>query len=74
MEETVLNITGMSCTACAKRIEDTLNTQRGVLSAVVNFWKKNVEIAYDEAITDVPTLQRSIKELGYELTEESMVE
>jgi Cu+-exporting ATPase len=73
MKEKVLNITGMSCTACAMRIEKALNDEHGVNYAVVNFWKKNVEITYDETLTTIPTLQTAVQAIGYELTEEEGV-
>jgi len=36
-EKTVINLTGMTCTACAGRIEKSLQQAEGVLSAQVNF-------------------------------------
>jgi len=37
LETTDLNITGMSCAACARRIERQLGRTPGVVAATVNF-------------------------------------
>jgi len=74
MKETTFNILGMSCTSCAKRIEASLSDEHGVQTAAVNFDAKNVHITYDESLTDAPTLQTIIKNIGYDATDEGMVD
>ena len=56
----IVNIEGMSCNHCAKRVEDGLKALDNVKSVKVNLEKKNATITYKNEIKNV------INELGYE--------
>lgn len=61
-----LNIEGMSCTACAASIERKLASMDGVEKATVNFATEKANIDYDTEKTDLQTMIKAIKELGYD--------
>lgn len=60
-----LNITGMTCAACAIRIEKGLNKLEGVTEANVNFAMEKASITYDPAKVDIRRLEEGIEKLGY---------
>jgi len=60
-----LPITGMSCAACARRIERSLSKQAGVRKAGVNFATSRATIEYDPQATGVGQLIETVKEVGY---------
>lgn len=66
-----LKITGMSCAACAARIEKGLNKLEGVKQANVNFAVEKATVEYDDNLTDLGKFQETIKKLGYGVIKES---
>jgi len=63
--QTTLQITGMTCAACANRIERGLKKLEGVTSANVNFALEKASITYDPAKLSVAQLEQTIEKLGY---------
>lgn len=61
-----LPITGMTCAACANRIEKRLKKQSGVENALVNFATERATINYDRQATNVENLIQTIRETGYD--------
>lgn len=64
-KQSTLQITGMTCAACANRIEKGLNKMEGVSSANVNFALEKANVTYDPAKVDRKNLEETIKKLGY---------
>ncbi len=64
-----LPIEGMTCTACASRIERVLNRTEGVESAIVNFATNRATIQFDPALTDQSHLVSRISDIGYSVPE-----
>lgn len=62
-----LAIEGMSCAACATRIEKVLNRLPGV-TAQVSFAGERAEIDYLPGLADPPTLIRQVEKAGYTAT------
>lgn len=60
-----LKISGMSCAACAARIERGLSKQGGVVSAAVNLATERVMLEYDDAVVSIGRLAETIEALGY---------
>ena len=60
-------ILGMSCAACAARVDKTLNQQPGVCQAAVNYAAATALVEYDPAKTSPETLQHAVQEAGYDL-------
>ncbi len=69
-KETSLQISGMTCAACATRIEKGLNKLAGVESATVNLALEKSAITYDPAQIKVEDIQNKIKDLGYDIVTE----
>jgi Cu+-exporting ATPase len=65
-ERVDLPITGMTCAACARRIERKLKKVRGVRAAGVNFATSRATVEYDPQATGVRELIGAVKEVGYD--------
>jgi Cu+-exporting ATPase len=65
-----LPIEGMTCSACALRIEKTLNRLPGV-HANVNFASEKARVEFDEARTQPEELVRSIEKTGFHVIPQS---
>lgn len=62
-----LPIEGMTCAACAARIEKNLNKLPGV-EAAVNFANEKALVNYDESQVDTGTLIKAIEKAGFHVT------
>ncbi len=67
MNKDTFHLGGMSCAACASRIEKTLNGCSGVESASVNFANATARVEYDATICSPKSLQEAVRAAGYEL-------
>jgi Cu+-exporting ATPase len=65
IERADLPIEGMTCAACANRIEKRLTKQPGVASASVNFATKVATVKYDAAATGPEQLAKAVDAIGY---------
>lgn len=65
-----IKISGMSCAACAARIEKGLSRVEGVKSAAVNFAVEKATVEYDENIVNAEMLDDVIRNLGYDVIRE----
>jgi Cu+-exporting ATPase len=70
--QTSLQITGMTCAACANRIEKGLNKLEGVTEANVNFAMERATVTYDPSKVDVSRVEESIQKLGYGTAKEAV--
>ena len=62
-----LKIAGMTCAACASRIEKGLAKVAGVEKAAVNFAAEQASVSYDPAQTNLPALAQKVHDLGYQV-------
>ncbi|WP_126427116.1 heavy metal translocating P-type ATPase [Brevibacillus marinus] len=69
-KQTTLQISGMTCAACANRIERGLTKLDGVTSAHVNLATEKAKVTYDPQKIDVRALQAAIQKLGYDTVNE----
>ncbi|MEC0231850.1 heavy metal translocating P-type ATPase [Paenibacillus alba] len=60
-----LQITGMTCAACANRIEKGLKRLEGVAEVNVNFALEKASITYDPGRIKVADMEGKIQDLGY---------
>lgn len=60
-------VTGMSCAACAARIDRTLRGCAGVHGATVNYASATATVEYDPLRCTPEMLKKSIRQAGYEL-------
>ena len=70
MQKGNLQIQGMTCAACAKRIERITKKLDGVSSSIVNFSTEKLLIEFDENKVSIPKIQEAVSEAGFELKEE----
>lgn len=68
-KETVLQILGMHCTACAQGIESGLKRLDGVIDASVNFATKEAIVKYVEEKVTLEKIKATVKRGGYEAVE-----
>lgn len=61
-----LNISGMTCAACATRIEKGLQKVPGVIQAHVNLALETGSVEYDASQASVADLIRQVEKLGYQ--------
>lgn len=64
MKKVVLNIEGMTCSACSNGLEKYLNKQKGVISASVNLVMATALIEYEDNLS-IKDLNRFVKEAGF---------
>lgn len=70
LKETNLQISGMTCAACAIRIEKGLNKLEGVETASVNLALEKSAIKYDPTKINIEDIQNKVKDLGYGIVTE----
>jgi Cu+-exporting ATPase len=59
-------VVGMSCAACATRIQRKLGKSEGVEDAVVNYGTEQATVVFDPARTDAAQLVEAIRAAGYD--------
>ncbi|WP_407643467.1 heavy metal translocating P-type ATPase [Cohnella endophytica] len=64
-EQASLQITGMTCAACANRIEKGLNKLEGVSQATVNLALETAQVHFRSDSVSVPDLIKKVEQLGY---------
>lgn len=61
----IIQIEGMSCAACALKIEKNLEKIPGVKEAMVNFATEKATVEYDPAVATAQQFEETVKKLGY---------
>lgn len=64
-------INGMTCQACASRIEKVLNKKDFVQTASVNFASEEAQVVFDDSRTDAAALAEIIAKAGFEAVEKT---
>ncbi|AXN40995.1 Cu(2+)-exporting ATPase [Peribacillus butanolivorans] len=70
IKETSMQISGMTCAACATRIEKGLNRMEGVEEATVNLALEKSVITYDAEKLSTQDFEKKIQDLGYDVVKE----
>lgn len=65
--ESQFQITGMTCAACATRIEKGLKKMEGVEEANVNLALEKAMVKYDSTATTPSDIQKKVRDLGYDI-------
>lgn len=65
MKKQLLDITGMSCSACSSRIEKVVNRMQGVEQMSVNLLKNNAHVTFDESVVYEKAIIARIEKLGF---------
>ena len=71
MTRDVLVIKGMTCAACAKRIEKAVGKMEGAVDASVNFATEKLTVEYDERVLSLSAVKDKVIEVGYDITDEA---
>lgn len=71
MDNQVLNIRGMTCAACAQRIEKTVRKLSGIEQASVNLASEKLFVSYDENSLSLTTIKDAVAKIGYEVVEKT---
>ncbi|MDP4164697.1 MAG: heavy metal translocating P-type ATPase, partial [Bacillota bacterium] len=71
-KEIQLPITGMTCAACASRIEKGLKKVEGVSEVNVNLALEKATLTFNPALTSVPAFEKKISDLGYGVVSEKV--
>ncbi|PAE44027.1 heavy metal translocating P-type ATPase [Bacillus sp. 7884-1] len=66
----VLQIEGMTCAACAKRIEKVTSKLDGVLESSVNYATEKLSIGFEPSKVRVSDIKQAIEKAGYKAIEE----
>nr|WP_263324862.1 heavy metal translocating P-type ATPase [Neobacillus sp. Marseille-Q6967] len=65
--ENQFQVTGMTCAACALRIEKGLKKMEGVKDANVNLALEKATIKYDASVMGPADIQKKVRDLGYDV-------
>ena len=65
-----LPVTGMTCAACARRVEKALSGTDGVRAANVNFAAVKAAVEYDLASVGLERLVGAVEDAGYGVVRE----
>ncbi|GED12938.1 heavy metal translocating P-type ATPase [Aneurinibacillus migulanus] len=71
-KQTTLQISGMTCAACASRIEKGLNKLEGVTEANVNFALEKATVTYQPDKVSSAQMEERIEKLGYSMVKEQI--
>jgi Cu+-exporting ATPase len=71
MASEMLNIRGMTCAACAQRIEKTVRKLSGVNQANVNLASEKLFVEYDSDSVELSAVKAAVTKIGYEVEEKS---
>lgn len=67
-EKLEFDISGMTCAACATRIEKSLKKLNGVINANVNLALEKANVEYDSSSISIGEMIKKIESLGYKAT------
>ena len=69
-ETATLQVKGMTCASCVKRVEDALMEKQGVIDVSVNLATEGATVRYNPEEATLPELKKAIVEAGYTVPEE----
>lgn len=70
MENKTLDIRGMTCAACAQRIEKTVKKLPGISQASVNLASEKLFVEYDSSL-NLSDIKNAVSKIGYEAAEKT---
>jgi Cu+-exporting ATPase len=71
MNNQTFSIRGMTCAACAQRIEKTVHKLSGIEQATVNLASEKLFVQYDENSLSPDKIKAAVEKIGYEAVEKS---
>jgi Cu+-exporting ATPase len=71
-KQLTMEIKGMTCAACATRIEKGLKRMEGVVEAQVNLARERASVVYDGDRVSPVALAAKVRDLGYDVVTEKV--
>lgn len=71
MYSQILSIRGMTCAACAQRIEKTVRKLSGVEQANVNLAGEKLFVEYDPDVLPLNAIKEAVSKIGYQVVEKT---
>ena len=71
MKNQVFTIRGMTCAACASRIEKVVHRLSGVQEATVNLASEKLFVVFDEEVLSSSDIKNAVSKIGYEAMEKT---
>ena len=71
LDKVELRLKGMTCAACAARLEKALNRLDGVVKAAVNFAMGNATVEYNASQVTVRDMIKAVQRAGYDAEEKT---
>jgi Cu+-exporting ATPase len=71
MNKETIKISGMTCAACAQRVEKAVAKLEGVTSSSVNFATEKLSVEFDEQTSNIPLIKDAVEKAGYGVIEDS---
>jgi P-type Cu+ transporter len=66
-KEITLRVSGMTCAACVRKVENALTRVPGVAQASVNLSAGKAGVTYDPIVVSVAEMERAVTDIGYEV-------
>ncbi|MBF7095570.1 heavy metal translocating P-type ATPase [Alkalibacter mobilis] len=70
MDKENIKISGMTCAACAQRVEKSVGKLEGVKNASVNFATEKLTVEFDGQDIDLENIKETIEKIGYGVIED----
>ena len=70
LKQYIFDVKGMTCSACANRIEKVTSKLEGVELSSINFATEKLTITLDEDVANYGQIQAAVEKAGYELVRE----
>ncbi|GAB7020030.1 cation transporter [Halostagnicola sp. A-GB9-2] len=65
MEQTTLEVTGMSCTGCEQNVVEALEGLDGVSEATADHESDEVRVEHNPALADAASIGGAVEQAGY---------
>ncbi len=70
VQKETLQISGMTCAACANRVQKAVGKLDGVSEAAVNFATEKLSLLYNDQSISLPKVKETVEKAGYGVVEE----
>ena len=67
MQQTIINIKGMTCGGCTGSVTRVLSALAGVSTVNVSLAHANAEVAFDPSVINLDALRKAIEGAGFEV-------
>ena len=65
MKEAILTIDGMTCDNCARHVQKSLKSVKGVSNAEVFLDENQARVSFNPSKVDLSSLHRAVEDVGY---------